>query len=103
VQGGRTYALPDDQLASLFATTQAQRAVLVTEVTPMLHSNPQWTVFEALAEFDRLYVSPAIAALRTGAVESVVLIANDTEQHIARRDRLKLWRRPLPAILGLQA
>jgi hypothetical protein len=102
-QGRRTHALPDDKLASLLTDTHAQRAVLVTEVTPMLHSNPRWAVFEALAELDRLYVSPAIAALRSGAIERVVLIVNDTELRVGRRDRLKLWRRPRSAIEGLQA
>jgi hypothetical protein len=102
-KGGRTHALPDDKLARLLADPHAERAVLIAEVTPMLHANPQWTVFEALAELDRLYVSPAIAALRKGAVESVVLIANDTELPIGRRDNLKFWRRALPAMARLQA
>jgi hypothetical protein len=34
-----------------------------------------------------------MAALRRGAVDSVVLVANDTQLHINRRDRLKFWRR----------
>jgi hypothetical protein len=102
LQGGRTNALPYDQLASLFANPDAQCAVLVTEVTPLLHSNPQSTVFDALAELDRLYVSPAIDALRTGAVGSVVLIANDAEIRVGRRDRLKFWRRRQSTLTGLQ-
>jgi hypothetical protein len=101
-QGGRTQALPDDKLAALLADPHAERAVLVAEVTSMLHANPQWTVFEALAELDRLYVSPAIAALRKGTVESVVLIANDMELRIGRRDNLKFWRRTLPVMARLQ-
>jgi hypothetical protein len=108
LQGGRTNALPDDQLASLFASFLAedghtQRAVLVTEVTPLLHSNPQWTVFDALAELDRLYASPAIDALRTGILERVVLIANDVEVRVGRRDRLKFWRRRQSILTGLQS
>jgi hypothetical protein len=108
LQGGRTNALPDDQLASLFASFlaedgHAQRAVFVTEVTPLLHSNPQWTLFDALAELDRLYVSPAIDALRTGTVESVVLIANDMEVRVGRHDRLKFWRRRQSILTGLQS
>ncbi len=101
MRGGSTRELPDDKLASLLVDPQTQRAVLVTEVTPMLHSNPRWTVFEALAELDRLYVSPAIAALGAGVIEKVVLIANDTELQVGRHDRLKFWRRPRPAMEGL--
>ena len=68
----------------------------------MLHLNPQWTVLEALAEIDRRFVSPAIAALGEGGIESVVLIANDTHWRVRRRDRFKLWRRPRPGISALQ-
>jgi hypothetical protein len=102
LHGDRASELPADKLATLLTDPHVQRAVLVTEVTPMLHSNPRWTVFDALAELDRLYVAPAIAALRTGAVEKVVLIANDTELQVTPRDRLKFWRRPQPTLLALQ-
>jgi hypothetical protein len=102
LHGSRIDELPDDKLATLLVDPDVQRSVLVTEVTPMLHTNPHWTVFEALAELDRRYVAPAIAALQTGAVEKVVLIANDTELQVTRRDRLKFWRRRQSTLLGLQ-
>jgi hypothetical protein len=102
LHGGRIDELPDDKLASLLADSHVQRSVLVTEVTPMLHTNPHWTVFEALAELDGRYVAPAIAALQTGTVEKVVLIANDTELQVTRRDRLKFWRRRQSTLLGLR-
>jgi hypothetical protein len=102
LQGGRTNALPDDQLASLLESAGAKRAALVAEVTPLLQSNPYWTLFEALAELDRFFVSPAIAALQAGAVESVVLIANDIEVRLHPRDHLKFWRRRQPALMGLE-
>ncbi len=97
LHGGESRPLPD-QLGEL----RAPRAVLVAEVTPMLHSNPHWTIFEALAELDRRFVSPALAALHQGAIESVVLIANDRELRVRRGDRLKFWRRPQPSIAGLR-
>jgi hypothetical protein len=59
-------------------------------------------VFEALAELDRRFVSPALAALRQGEVESVVLVANDRRLLVRRGDRLKLWRRPRLGIEGLR-
>jgi hypothetical protein len=102
LHGDQTHVLPD-QLTDLLTDSRPQRAVLVTEVTSMLHLNPHWTVLEALAEIDRRFVSPAITALGEGGIESVVLIANDTQWRVRRRDRLKLWRRPRPGISALQA
>jgi hypothetical protein len=101
VHGDQTHQLPD-QLTDLLADSRPQRAVLVTEITSMLHLNPHWTVLDALAEIDRRFVSPAIAALGEGGIQSVVLIANDTQWRVRRRDRLKLWRRPRPGISALQ-
>jgi hypothetical protein len=101
LQGDQTHVLPD-QLTDLLTDSRPQRAVLVTEVTSMLHLNPHWTVLETLAEIDRRFISPAIAALGEGSLESVVLIANDTQWRVRRRDRLKLWRRPRPGITALQ-
>ena len=101
LQGIPARPLPD-QLNSILGDPHAQRAVLVAEVTPLLQSDPHWTLFDALAELDRLLVSPAIAALGAGAVESVVLIANDMEVRVGRRDRLKFWRRHQPTLQALQ-
>jgi hypothetical protein len=106
LHGDRPGVLPDQLNALLndrpVNDPHAQRAVLVAEVTPMLHSNPHWTIFEALAEFDRHFVSPSLAALRQGTLESVTLIANDTELRIRRHDRLRFWRRRQSTLTGLQ-
>ena len=101
LHGDQTHVLPD-QPTDLLTDSGPQRAVLVTEITSMLHLNPHWTVLETLAEIDRRFVSPAIAALGEGSLGSVVLIANDTQWRVRRRDRLKLWRRPRPGITALQ-
>jgi hypothetical protein len=95
-------ALPDQLNSLLGDDPHAQRAVLVAEVTPMLQSNPRWTLFEVLAELDRRLVSPALTALRGGTLESVILIANDTELRLRRRDHLRFWRRRQSTLLGLQ-
>jgi hypothetical protein len=101
LHGGHSRPLPD-QLAEVFSYPRAHRAVLVAEVGPMLHANSHWTVFEALAELDRRFVSPALAALRRGEVECVVLAANDRRLLVRRGDRLKFWRRPRLGIEGLR-
>lgn len=102
LNGDHTQALPA-QLTNLLSDPTHQRAVLVTEVTSLLQLNPPWTVLEALAEIDRRFVSPAITALGEGVIGSIVLIANDTQWRIRRRDRLKFWRRPRPGISALQS
>jgi hypothetical protein len=99
--GDRSRALPD-RFADLPADPHAQRAVFVLEVTSMLHLNPNWTVLEVLADLDRRFVSPALAALGEGDLETIVLLANDTQWRVRRRDRLKLWRRAHPGMTGLQ-
>jgi hypothetical protein len=100
LQGIPARPLPD-QLNSILGDPHAQRAILVAEVTPLLQSNPHWTLFEALAELDRRLVSPALTALRRGTLESVTLIVNDTELRLRRHDRLKFWRRRQSTLMGL--
>jgi hypothetical protein len=102
LHGGETQPLPDE-LSDVLGYPHYQRAVLVAEVAPMLHANPQWTLFEALAEIDRRFISPALAALRRSDIESLVLIANNTELRVRRNDRLKLWRRPRPGVAAFRA
>ncbi|HEX4676096.1 MAG TPA: hypothetical protein VH209_12250, partial [Steroidobacteraceae bacterium] len=52
LRGDPTHVLPD-RLTDLLADPRPHRAVLVIELTSMLHLNPHWTVLEALAEIDR--------------------------------------------------
>jgi hypothetical protein len=84
--------------------SHAHRMALIAEVTPLLHANPSWTLFEALADLDRRFIAPAVAALRTGELATVALVANDVLLQINRRDPLKLWRRgPKSVIEALSA
>ena len=106
LHGDHPGVLPD-QLNTLLGDPavngpHAQRAVLVAEVTPILQSNPRWSIFEALADLDRRLVSPALTALRQGKLASVILIANDTELRIRRHDHLRFWRRHQSTLMGLQ-
>lgn len=92
LHGAKRHPLPDS-LSNLSGYTQAQRIAVVTEVTPLLHANPHWTAFNALADLDRRFVVPALSELHGGTLSSVVLIANDTVLRVQRHDRLKFWRR----------
>jgi hypothetical protein len=106
LHGDHPGVLPD-QLNTLLGDPlvngpHAQRAVLVAEVTPILQSNPHWSIFEALADLDRRLVSPALTTLRRGTLESVTLIANDTELRVRRHDHLRFWRRHQSTLMALQ-
>jgi hypothetical protein len=91
LQGVPLHPLPD-RLPDSAQRPDAQRSVFVAEVTALLHANPHWTMFDALTHIDTGFIEPSMDALRRGAVDSVVVIANDTQLHIARRNRLKFWR-----------
>jgi hypothetical protein len=101
LQAAKCLPLPDS-LPKLSAYPGIERRAVVIEVTPLLHANPQWTVYDALTDLDRRFLVPALAELREGSVTSVVFIANDTALHVQRRDRFKLWRaRPKSPIEAL--
>jgi hypothetical protein len=90
-----------ERLPDLSGFPGAQRVAVVTELASSLQANPSWTMFEALADVDQRYLVPALSELRQGTADSVVLVANDTQLRIERRDRLKFWRRPKSAIGAL--
>jgi hypothetical protein len=97
------------QLRDIFSYPPARRAaaltgrvVVVTELVEMLHSNPRWTVLDALAEIDRRWVAPALQALGQHEVDRVIILANDRQVTVRAADRWKLWRRAQPGLIGLQ-
>jgi hypothetical protein len=79
----------------------AQRVLVVTEVTPLLHANPQWTLFEAVADIDRRLMAPVLTALHAGGLAAVTFIANNLQMRVSRTDRLKFWRPRQPGLSGL--
>ena len=99
--GKKVFPLPQ-QLTDVFGYPEVQRAVLVIEIGPMLHPNPRWTFFDAVAQIDRAFIAPAIEALGAGKVERLVILANDHQLTLRARDRFKLWRRIPPGLSGLQ-
>jgi hypothetical protein len=92
IEGSERLALPE-RLPNFSSHPRAQRMALILEAISVLHANPQWTMFEALADLDRRFISPALAMLRSGEVSTVILLANDIELRIGRRDHLRFWRR----------
>jgi hypothetical protein len=100
-RGEKVFPLPE-QLADLFSYSQARRAALVTEIAPMLHSNPTWTLFEAGAQLDRSWIAPAVELLNQGRFAQLTILANDRQLTVRARARLKLWRRNRPGLSGLQ-
>ena len=91
-------------LASLSrATAPGQPDLIVTEaeVTSLLHANPQWTVFDAVADIDRRIIAPTLDALNDRRCQAVTLIANNVETRMNRGDRLKFWRPRRPGLTGL--
>jgi hypothetical protein len=100
LQGAPARGLPD-RFGDVLTDPRAERAALVVEITPLLQTNPNWTVFEALVDLERLYLSPALEALHARALESVILVVNDTEARLCRGDRLKFWRRARAGIRAI--
>ncbi len=100
-RGEKVFPLPQ-QLADVFGYPQSRRAVLVIEIGLMLHSNPTWAFFDAVAQIDRKFVEPAIEALNRGQCKRLVLLVNDHQLILRARDRLKFWRRTAPGLSGLQ-
>jgi len=101
VLGTKLLPLPS-QLADVFGYPEAHGAVLVVEIAPLLNSNPRWTLFDALMQIDRNFVTPSLQALADRELEQLTIVANDQELTARARDRLKLWRRPRPGLSGLQ-
>lgn len=101
LRGEKVFPLPQ-QLADVFGYPQARRAVLVIEIGSMLHSNPTWTFFDAVAQIDRSFIVPAVDALQRGQCERLVILANDHQLTLRARDRLKFWRRTPSGLSGLQ-
>ncbi len=90
--GTPVHPLPE-RLPDLTPSPDIQSVALIAELIPLLQANPHWTMFEALVDVDRRFIEPAIAALRRGTVDTVVLVANDARLQVRRRDLLKFWRR----------
>ena len=101
LSGGKVLPIPG-QPDSLFSYPHARGVVVLIEIASMLHSNRTWTLFDAVTQIDRSWITPAVEALHRGQLQRLVILANDQQFILRRRDRLKFWRRPRPGLSGLQ-
>jgi hypothetical protein len=49
--------------------------------------------FEGIAEFDAAWLAPALAAVRRGEIQRLIIAASDRSFELARPDLWKFWRR----------
>ena len=70
-----------------------ERALHVLEVREVLWREPGADLLGALAVLDRQWLAPALAALRSGALERLWLLANDRAWSLRARDLWRRWRR----------
>ncbi len=78
-----------------------ERALHVLEVRDVLAREPAADLLAALAELDRQWLAPALAALRAGALQRLWLLANDRVWSLRARDLWRRWRRGRPALEAL--
>jgi hypothetical protein len=57
---------------------------------------------EGLARLDERFIAPAVAALRSGSLARLTLIANDRALTLGRRSALRVWRRARAPLEALQ-
>ncbi len=83
-------------LAAFAGVSHALPERYVPATTPTIHD---LVALRDLARLDREWLQPALEALRQGAIEALVLDAEDGHVATLRRwHRIRLWRRPLPAL-----
>ena len=91
--------LPDELGAALHGSSAA-RVLLALDLGSVPAPEP-WSLAAALAEADRRYLAPALAALRRGALGGLTLLANDHAVQLRDSHRFRFWRRPSVGLEGL--
>jgi hypothetical protein len=92
-----------DTLKSVLGYAEAQRAAVILEAGPLLQPHPEWTLIEALKQLDADFIAPAVQALRSRSLGSLVLIANDRALAMQPRQMRRWWRRASAPLSGLIA
>ena len=86
--------------SAVLSEPRARRALGVVEVAELLQADASWRLADAIAAIDQRLLSPALAALQRGALDRLVLLANDRALAVRAADRWRLWRRKR---LGVEA
>jgi hypothetical protein len=100
--GGDCWPVPDT-LEDVLSYAEVDRAAVVVEAGPVLQSHPRWTLVEALGALDLHFIGPALQALRTGRLASVVLLANGCSLTVRAKDLRRWWRAKRSPLAGLTA
>jgi hypothetical protein len=101
LQGARCEPLPPG-LGSLLQANAAADVVLALRVAEELQSEMPVSFTEGLARLDERFIAPAVAALRSGSLARLTLIANDRALTLGRRSALRVWRRARAPLEALQ-
>jgi hypothetical protein len=97
VQGSDCRAPPEDLEEVLAAGARA--SVLLAGVGGGLHRDED-TVADALSRLDERFISPALQALRRGALAGLSVILNDIRMQVGRGSLRRFWRRGRSGLAG---
>jgi len=97
IQGSECRALPE-HLEEVLAAG-AGESVLLTGVGGQLRRDED-TVAEALSRLDERFISPALQALRRGALDGLSVVLNDTRVQVRRESLYRFWRRGRSGLAG---
>jgi len=98
LNGAACRALPE-HLDEVLSAAAKRAALLVVEVGGQLRTDES-SVGGALHRLDERFISPALQALRSGAVDGVSVMLNDARARIERGSLRKFWRRTLRGLEG---
>jgi hypothetical protein len=85
--------LPAD-LSAVFAGAGVERAALVAAMPGELPGEASFSLSTAAMALERQLIGPALAALKSGTLACLTLLASDTRLTLTRHSGLKCWRRP---------
>ena len=97
IQGSECRA-PPEHLEEVLAAG-AGASVLLTGVGGQLRRDED-TVAEALSRLDERFISPALQALRRGALDGLSVVLNDTRVQVRRESLYRFWRRGRSGLAG---
>jgi hypothetical protein len=92
LRGARCGPLPRS-LGELLQADAGADTVLAVRVAQELQTEMPVSFEQGLARLDERFIAPAVAALRSGALERLTLIGNDRALALGRRSALRVWRR----------